>query len=76
MAVVDSQHTLNFGDFDDDCTNHEVEVISELFSILQRRLRSFSELACSLFVVDLGFRAELASKCCFVLVVRCIHGNS
>lgn len=28
MAVVDSQHTLDFADFDEDCTNHEVEVNS------------------------------------------------
>ena len=72
MAVVDSQHTLDFADFDEDCTNHEVEVISEQLSILKRRLQSFGELVCSFFVVDLGFRAELASKCCFVLVVWCV----
>jgi len=30
MAVVDSQHTLAFDDLEENCTNHEVEVISEL----------------------------------------------
>lgn len=62
MAVVDSQHTLDFADFDEDCTNHEVEVISELLSISKRRLQSFGELVCSFFVVDLGFVQSLRAN--------------
>ena len=75
--AVDAPQTLHFEDFDQNCTNHEVEVIFIAFHLPMKRLQRLSEVAWAMFVLALCFRAELptTSKCLFCFA-RFLHNKN
>lgn len=60
MAAWDSnaQHTLAFEDLDENCTNHETEVILEARKVFLGLFQRFSEADWAKFLLDYFFRAE------------------
>ena len=60
MAAWDNnaQHTLAFEDLDENCTNHETEVILGACKVFLGLLQKFNEADWAKFLLDYFFRAE------------------